>query len=739
MNYRQLQITNIWTITLYALAVTLSNITPSPIADIPVLIVGIFIALFLSGANITYLMTHILKLESGYPLLFSLHILNTLFIPPAILLLLNQLRNRTDSLGIFAVYGAMLLIPTGFSLYRQLRHTVGTYEPAPLNTPKLSKRALTHPLTLAIIIIAAVHLSNILAYPTLPAPDTYSWLLDVEDQIQNTQVIKFTEATFERSLFAILSAGLHTLTQTTLYDLFKYVMPLLSLLTLAPLWLIASRIPGYLSRLVILLAPLLSSTLILELETTRQQIIFLWFLFFTIGIAYHAHLTKQSKLTHLLAIYIIIGLFYHPMFSVYLIAWLTALVLHYRQTRIRLKYIAPLAVLLLLSGRLGIAGILGKMYESSIVASHRIVTGNWNLAFPAAYQNIDGTNVGWPGITGIFQYYGYYVGPVTALVTIMLLVWLLRKKRRPNQRQSNLALQPSILLIILFITITELLPRIANYAYLPDRAWQYLGILLVLPGSLLLQKFWTKPLTPLLLLLVLMGYAINVVGASIINFPTKYIIPDYELSAASWIKANTPEDRLLLTATSRQLVRYHARSDYTGLPIEAYTDPNPLTIPNKIEASIITEVQNKHLMRIEKELTLMLEPQTQVLVRLEQLASNPKFNQFDFSEYIASTKEVINSSTILAQAIRSGRRQWDSTNRYEPLSLSRPLYVYFARTHPQHPYLKRAYRKDSYQTPNITDFPVLDGNPELYTRVYEDGDNVIVWQVNQLRQTTKSL
>ena len=396
----------------------------------------------------------------------------------------------------------------------------------------------------------------------MPTPDSYTWLISAKENFAEFQIDESYHT--NRWGFMSLVAITHFTTELPLFFIYKYLFVFFPLLALTPLWLIARRLPSRFAQTLILATIFISPTVAIEFEYIRNQIIFLYFMFLSIALLMHAKHKKDSFIFYLVGIYTFLGSFYHPLFSIFTIIWLLSALI--KNTKYLWKHKILAVTLLLLLGlnikTIRIDIMLQAIKSILLSGIERIISHDWNWAFPAIYDNADGFEMGWPGFTGVAKYYSFYAGPaIFSIVALLIILLIIKKKFRKTLLKELISADhlPILLLLFFFFGISEVAPRLMGISYLPDRSWQYLGISLIFFLFLILKYFSeNKKVTMIVSSTLLFAFVINAAGAGYISYLTGYTMPDYEMRAAKWIENNTPENSIIFSVASKNIIKYHS-------------------------------------------------------------------------------------------------------------------------------------------------------------------------------------
>lgn len=416
------------------------------------------------------------------------------------------------------------------------------------------KKLLTHPLFWAFTLQLIVVITLFSAYLALPDVDPYHWIKTYNQEFTRGPLNQLPQRPLFHALVYILNQTLHIPS----FIVFKNIIPLLSLTTLLPAWLVARRFPGRLKQIALLLVPSLSPSLILHAQMgTPQALLIILTVFFVFFLIY-ARLTHQKIWHYLAGIIMAIAIFYHGLALLIFASWLVATAWHSRHR--------PLGFILLLLIFFAATPYLA-IYLPQIINDVRP-----NLSFPSSFTTIDGVPNGWPGLAGLTQYYAFYMGlsvPIILLVVFYLFISQTAYRQRfTSCLTSSAAYLTLTLCFVFFFTISEILPRLFNIAILPERAW----IFAALSSTVFLVTLLFSPNQRLrwLYLVLVLAALINTTGAIYVNSLKKHLIPDYAISSARWISNNLPAASLVLSDKGPDYLDLYVSQKLRGLPRDFY-------------------------------------------------------------------------------------------------------------------------------------------------------------------------
>lgn len=656
----------------------------------------LFVSLVLGGINIATLFQYCLKKAfNGLEFLNIASMSGLLLIPALYFLEMSFLKNDYSWLPII---NALALFIAVLIIYMRMKEPV-IGEEYVIDRRNRRQSFILFGTVAALFLLIIVLIST--SYFPLLEQDPYHWMNKYRESFVGGKLDPLSD----RPLFLVLTRIFINTARIDTYAYFKYVLPLLSCLILVPTWLVASRFKSRIHQLAILVIPLASPSTILYQITPMPQMIAIIatsnFLFWLV----YSRLSGNKYFYYLAGISILLASFYYEMAVIIFIIWILVTIIHDRRKIIGFVSSNKLAVFLVM--------IIIFPYFS-FVRSLQIFVIFWiqkiyglvmlfqtNWLFPAFYVNVDQNQMGWSGILGVSKYYLFYVGP-PLLFTAGFFCWLLffRKSFRRYVLRVSISSPETIIIglsLFTFVLISDVLPRVVNIALLPERAWIFGGIFLSVFVIGILRYF--KEVNIYYSLFIGIFTLVSVGAAIRINDLKKYVVPDYQLQSADWIRSNLPGNRIILFVGNVELLGFHANSVMYNMPANFYCDeelkqPNnlwrmfedikPVSVPQKILAQ-------QRLSEIKNYLGQMDTIDAEKLYKIinEDIANN----KGDKSEVRVDRKENV--------------------------------YIYYFKDDSRNPYAQRPYRRIVQQCSSL----VFDTNSDAYERVYSDQDRVIIWRV----------
>lgn len=741
MTRRQITFFNLFALLLIAFIWGLP-LTPYLLYLQPALVFAVvFLVTLVPGINIVYIAEKIARQNYQLPVFISLAIISSLTIPPLLLATVYQRLNFIDSSLVLYVYTSFLLIPLLYSFVCfSLRRW---YHPKPetmlVFPPVAFPSILIHPLTLVFLLSLAGLFFNLTRFSFLPVPDSYSWLIEFSQKFSINQLSLSND--FSRRSFSALLSAFFYLGHLDPFFTFKYLFPFLSLLILPSLWLAARLLPSRFWQFIFLFAAVfISPTIILEVTYIRQQVLFLIFLYYMVGLHLYAIYAKDHTMFYLLSVIALFGTTVHPAFLIIILTNITAWFFTHLPLIRRYQFITLLGILLLfpLAQKATIVNMFVRIYEQARASLFNTLTGRWNLNFPAYYVNSDGYEMSWPGFTGVTKYYAYYAGPVSLTVLILFILWLFTRR---DFRQTfmvqlrNVASASIVTSYLLFFFIAEIAPRFGHIAFLPERAWQYLSILSIFFLFFVIKSqpsVHPSRLSSIILpTLLISSSAISFFGASYINNLNRYSMPDYEFAAARWMIDHLDESSIIYSSSSKNLIRYHANKNFIGLNDAMYTESDPAIILDHLSSQLpLSSDVSVNLTQVSAKLSDIRDIAINTKASLDQAIL---LRRIAPDTYQSIDHQVAQLQTALADIAHDNSLARDYHKTHAPLTDQLPpRYIFYSTTHPKNPLASRPYKSSFTANQDITDFPALDHYPMYFSRVYTDGNNVIIWQVKAI-------
>jgi hypothetical protein len=316
----------------------------------------------------------------------------------------------------------------------------------------------------ALLVYAGVLGAIFILYRFIPESDPYVTIKVIGDALKFNDLPGLTA---NRPLFTVLTASISMAGKMSLGTIVKYVIPILGLTIVLPIYASArQKIKNNFIVFFLTVLPATVPVVMLENVITRSQ---LFIMLSFPGILYllsRAITYRSTKLAgFVLALSVILSQFHELSLILIVIALATLAILVWPEAKKTPTFAVSFLVLIGLASYPYLHGLIGMAEGIIHILSARLVPFHFQLWFIDNYVNIDGIQVGWPGISWIYYYY-YNLGFVVLGLVVFALISQ-KKLSKPNLDQL-----PIVLAAITFLLIAEVLPRV-NIAYLPDRAWPF--------------------------------------------------------------------------------------------------------------------------------------------------------------------------------------------------------------------------------------------------------------------------
>lgn len=663
------------------------------------------IIFFLVGFNITALLQIYFKQKFDIAEFLSLSFVIALLFP-AFLLTIEYSKVEILSANLPIANSFFIFLVTVFTFY----YKQDKFDPETKNLEfrmekKMINTLLTSPFFWILILYTSISIIVFSTYHALPDMDPFYWIQRYSKDFSENIIVKITS---DRPLFSSLTYILSQSLHFEIYNVFKYIIPSLSVLVVIPAWMVSRKFSSKISQIAVMLLPLASSSTILYLQTPMPQeiltILCFYFFFFLI----YSWLSNRKLFFYLAGIIILLSYFYHETAMIIFVVWLLVILLlkhkYLLNQILNNKLITFLLVLLFLSNFsfVKVGFIFITHWIKIIITAVPAMIPNFH--FPAYYVNMNGQSMGWSGFSGVTKYYSYYTGPL--LISIILYFFYLsfkNKNFRENVRTATKNEEVIVLMILFFIFffISELMPRFCNMALLPDRSWIFTGLFLTTFFFIIAKHLENK--NKYYYLLTILAISVSIGGSFYINNLKKYIITNEKISSAEWIKNNLPENRFLFTDLDRNMLKFYGKSEVIKVPTEFFFD-----------YKIAEKEINKYLFQNES-----MEDSY-----LKFVESNKKIsNEFEHKDPFAQKDLIL---TLLKNNI-SQSLNMDSTLKSETDLPNHNFYIYYSKPHRLNPYINRPYYKENSLYGD--DF-VFNKYPEKFHRIYTDKkNNIFIWKV----------
>jgi len=562
------------------------------------------------------------------------------------------------------------------------------------------KNILTSAWWWAFVLFALLIFRIATTYQALPEIDPYYWL----DQYRNFINGAPSLLHLDRPLFYALNYIFIAVSHVDAYAYFKYVLPSLSFLVLIPATLLASRYSNRLIQASILAIPLFSPSTILYMQIPFPEAIAIILMYTFFFCLVYSEVTGKKFFYYLAGLAIFISYSYHELSSIMFSIWLAVTLYQYRYVfwnyaKHNRLIIALVGIIIASNIRFLQPPFLYIWYWLNFILKKGF--GHINLKFPAAYTNIDGHEVGWTGFAGVSKYYLYYAGPVLLLLLATCVILYIKNRSYFQSWQKILKHSQSAQVIVwctvIFLIIAEVIPRLLGIALLPDRIWIILGIFL---AYLMIQLYtFTPRYSSAIAACVLILVGISVGAAIYINDAKKYVIPDYQLQSAAWIKTHLPNDRIMITTSHATLLKFHGDSEFISVQDSLFCDQTMGDTNALLDAiSLGTHPISTKQPIIDNTVTA--------------------FTNYLQTHTAPSLPEITTLLTPYVAQLNTEPQAPNNTN-------NKHVYIYYATADPRNPYAARPYaQKDSLCTK-----PIFFNYPNAYTPVYNDGGRVVIWSV----------
>lgn len=412
-------------------------------------------------------------------------------------------------------------------------------------------------LLISLIITSLILVVNQFLYKFIPEGDPYTYLVKIND-LSREAMIKSNET---RPFFALTINWFSKILGISPYWIFKAALPfIITSLSTLTLWIYSRR---YLKGTKLVFSSLsfaLFPVVLCETLISRPQSFFMLAFVVFLYLLYESIRNKDNPFEIYAVIFILllslVNIKTHQFFLFLILLSIICLfvILWKRILRNPLESILiTLAIIILSMPWLESFGITSSVKFYWKFFGRVFSNPQFNLWFIDSYKNVDGVEMGWPGITSIF-YYAYNLGVVLPLLAITsALNWKKMKSLHVNWLFW--------MAFLIFFSIAEIFPRL-GVAFLPDRAWLFCSLILAFFIPILLANVNLKFLRLWVIVLVIA----SVLPAMLLIYIKGGYMTSAEFRSAKFLSKNTSKNSLVITQQSNgPLVNFFAeRTSETG-------------------------------------------------------------------------------------------------------------------------------------------------------------------------------
>jgi hypothetical protein len=537
------------------------------------------------------------------------------------------------------------------------------------------------PLILGLVLFVFLHLINFHFYKFVPEWDGYS------DMIKTEEMLESGDISVEYRSFFISSVGiLSAFSKTDPYQIFSFWFIILQTTLLFVLYelLKIHGVKNKMTQFFVLLGALSVPVLNMEIDMIRPQNITIAFLPVFIFFLYRAISQKSAFFWSLSFLICAFGLNYHEFFTFFFVIFFGFLLFHlFKKFLFESKDKKDKLILALILITLILLFLLSNQYIKSLpfiwhiiksIATNIVNVENWRWWFLGNY-NTDGPDLqlGWPGIGGAVQYYGYYLSPFVLFVLLANLYFFLKNK---YVWKNTLPLIITPLFLVMF-AFAEIFPRL-NFVFLPERFWVFIGILTLLSLVPLIQNFEKTSLDKnskkIIASLGIFCLTLGIGGSFFVAKNKMALTAKEEIPVIEWIKENTPEDSIFITQGSNgPLVRYFSKREALSPSKEFFLSEKIEPCPIEAGLEILNKVKQEKIEKISSELNLISieeEIEKENLEKLFEDLKNDLISYKKIEERVSKKEKTIETPLYVLysnnkfSSIYAKREWWRNSNFY---------------------------------------------------------------------------
>lgn len=694
---------------IYAVFIFSSPLRETVVGEYLHSLIALFVAFFLAGQNIVAIIEAISHSRLSFLEKFAAIAIIALFAAPL-----------TVTLAAPVVTDWLRFVPIFFAgitncLAVWIRPYFWEDTPETSYSPHLLPAGL---LAVALHFVLFFHLTT--AYYALPDFDPYYWLQKFQAEYPKDYV---TDIQLHRPLFSSIGYVFFQTAGIDLYAYFKYLLPSLALIILIPAALVANEMRRFFDALLVFLLPAVSGSFILYSFSSIPQAILNLFFLAGISLIVYALIARRPIFYLLAGGIFFLSMLYHEMAVLFFLPWFASTLFSYREavlTFIRKNPLAAiLAIILIVSNLFPALFEIGRFLAAwTEKVFYSALSFHPNLTFPATYVNVDGNAVGWGNWIGVLRYYAFYLGPLVGM-GLLALGWHLHQKQAlalitvKRAAFERAAYSMLFSLLVIFFVMAEIFPRLFNIALLPERAMGFFGgvvlAFVMIACANRTKQSWLNPMSVLLIAAAIL----NAGAALYINGEKRFLITPNQISSAEWIRGSLPAERVILTGSHWNLIRFHSQTE------GAVEIDDPLFYRDiRVFDAARRNLPSEHQLYRRSFATMIVKLEAS-LKRLDSLDPVTERDRV-YAELAASDSSLRAFLGSKFSDAASGETQSKSS-----------IYVYYAKPNAENPYANRPYMNQR-PGPAADTGLVFDRYPDRFERVYElPEDEVVIWKLIQ--------
>lgn len=509
------------------------------------------VVLFLPGLNLALILEQLAFRRESAPTLLLWSWVFTLTITPFVIFVLGTyLQGETAALNILPGFGLWWLVSSvlavGMSMVRGMQSGIMTASWLPADRWEGIVTAAA-----ALGILA----TSFLLYPFMPEADGYTYLILLDRASTDVNVLLGDSRLF----FLFLINVMRELLSLDPYWVLKVVFPLGILWSVAVILLLSRQeLSARWLRGLVALSPLFFPITLQETLITRPQSVFFLTILPVLYLVGEGLALRRgvSQIYWLAALFMasIVGLRIHTLFTLFLPLFGLGMVGAFwpviRRYPIE-SVVGSLTLAILGWPWLGATRLLADTSRLIEILVQSIANNQFVFWFIDHYRNVDGVELGWPGLSALY-YYGYNLG---LFFPVLLVLVCITSTRGLRSKLVASRYWPVWLVFGFFFSVAEVLPHF-ELAYLPDRAWLFVALILTMFIPAIVRAV-TERRSSLVLSALLIAAALSVGIGAALTYAKQGWISVAEAKARNFILSETPANAVFLGQGGHHvLVRY---------------------------------------------------------------------------------------------------------------------------------------------------------------------------------------